>query len=108
MKKVIVIIMLSVLSSVTFSEDSLVFSDSVQIETIISDTASKVEITLKEEKAIENAQKNAQWFMYGFLALGAFLVFWKFKNNKYKKASTFNGCFFAFKINLLVSRFSRL
>ena len=53
--------------------------DTTKVETVISDTTSEVEISEEEAAAIANAERNAQYFMYGFLAMGAFLVFWKFK-----------------------------
>jgi len=82
MKKIAVLFLLTFSVHFTYSFDTLVTEviDTTKENTVALD---KTQNKLEDSEALEeNAQKNAQWFMYGFLALGAVLVFWKFKNNK--------------------------
>ncbi|MDB4088250.1 hypothetical protein N9544_01375 [Flavobacteriales bacterium] len=84
MKKVTLTIMLilSIITSITYSNDSIEL-DTVQTEKVVDSTS--VDVQENQESSDlkkQNASENAEWFMYGFLVLGAFLVFWKFKNNK--------------------------
>jgi hypothetical protein len=86
MKKTVFIslFILSVFTYFSLAEDSIAVIDTIQVENTVSDSVleeGKNPLT-KIEEAEENAENNAQWFMYGFLVLGAFLVFWKLKNNK--------------------------
>ncbi|MEN8928822.1 MAG: hypothetical protein ABF242_02305 [Flavobacteriales bacterium] len=79
-----VVIFLCSQISLGISIDTIAHFDSIHVENTIADTITRGDeksIVEKTEEEI-NAEKNAQWFIYGFLGLGAFLVFWKFKNNK--------------------------
>ena len=84
MKNFGIIILLVFSLNVSYSLDTTGVEnvDSSKIETVVSDTNSQNDYEDEKSEADLNAEKNAQWFMYGFFVLGAFLVFWKFKNNK--------------------------
>ena len=85
MKKTVLILLFVSSAFISFSlTDSIAVSDTIQVENMVSDSILERDKKPldKTEEAEENAEKNAQWFMYGFLALGAVLVFWKLKNNK--------------------------
>lgn len=84
MKQSILTIFLSfsLLVSYSMAEDTVETNDTIQTEVLTSDSLSGDETEKEKTLSEQNAEKNAQWFMYGFLALGAFLVIWKIKNNK--------------------------
>jgi hypothetical protein len=86
MKTIFLIIVFSLGSffSVATSVDTVASFDSIKVENTTYDSILEGDNkpTIDPEKADANAEKNAQWFMYGFLVLGAVLVFWKLKNNK--------------------------
>lgn len=86
MKNTVAILLITFCLSSSFSmdTDSVQEIATTQIENNKSDTLTKEnsDPLLDAELADKNAEKNAEYFMYGFLVLGAFLVFWKFKNNK--------------------------
>ena len=78
MKKIGLIILMAFSLSFVYSLDTTVPNeiDSAQTENVVTENTNDSEVL------DANAEKNAEYFMYGFLVLGAFLVFWKFKNNK--------------------------
>lgn len=85
MKQIGLILVLAFSLQVCYASDTAeiqTLDSSQRIETVVLDAISEQANDSDKNEIDENAQKNAQWFMYGFLALGAFLVFWKFKYNK--------------------------